>query len=194
MCRKGYHSLNVQVACDHTGKFTNVVAKWPGGTHDSFVMKQSDIWPSFENGLATGLVLGDSGYMCRPWLLTPYTTPNTAQEKEFNQRQRKTRVVVECAIGRLKKTFNILHQEIRIELDCVPNLIASCVILKNIILEQKIRERVMAKFHLTRIEVDFEEDDYQGDDQQPGTLPYQGPLATGNAYRDAIAAQFPARP
>ena len=104
MCRKGYHSLNIQVACDHTGKFTNLSARWPGSSHNSFVMRQSDLWPAFEEGQAKGLVLGDSGYMCRPWLLTPYNNPTTAMEKEFNRRQRKTRVIIECAIGRLKKT------------------------------------------------------------------------------------------
>ena len=155
-------------------------------------MKQSDLWPAFEEGQAKGLVLGDSGYMCRPWLLTPYSNPATAMEKEFNRRQRKTRVMVECAIGRLKKTWNILHQEIRIDLDYVPNLIASCVILKNIIIDQKIRERVMSKFHLTRLDIDDVSEDQQVEDEhQPDTLPYQGNLSTGNAFRDAIARQFP---
>jgi hypothetical protein len=154
-------------------------------------MKQSDLWPAFEQGQIEGLVLGDSGYMCRPWLLTPYNNPTTAREKEFNRRQRKTRVLVECAIGRLKKTFNILHQEIRIDLECVPNLIASCVILKNIIIDHKIRESVMSKFHLTRLDNEDGTDSEQDDDEQPDTTPYQGTLSTGNAYRDTIARQFP---
>ncbi len=34
--RKGYHSINVQVMCDHQHKFTNVVARWPGSTHDFY--------------------------------------------------------------------------------------------------------------------------------------------------------------
>jgi hypothetical protein len=127
--------------------------------------------------------------MCRPWLLTPYATPTSDLQKDFNLRQRKTRVVVECAIGRLKKTFNILHQEIRIELECVPNLIASCVILKNIILEQQIRERVMKKFHLSRLDIDLEDDNTCFNDPQPDTIPYEGSFGTGNA----IATQFQAR-
>jgi hypothetical protein len=89
-----------------------------------------------------------------------------------------------------KKTFNILHQEIRIDLDCVQNLIAACIILKNIILTLKIRERVMSKFHLTRLDDDGIEDELQENDQQQDTIPYQGSLSTGNAYRDAIALQF----
>ncbi len=30
--RKGKHTLNVQAICDWQGKFTNIFAKWPGGS------------------------------------------------------------------------------------------------------------------------------------------------------------------
>lgn len=33
--RKGYFSVNVQAICDSNYKFTNIVARWPGSTHDS---------------------------------------------------------------------------------------------------------------------------------------------------------------
>ncbi|XP_061186931.1 putative nuclease HARBI1 [Saccostrea echinata] len=41
--RKGYHSINTQAICNHKGKFTNIVAKWPGSNHDSFIFRESDI-------------------------------------------------------------------------------------------------------------------------------------------------------
>ena len=31
--RKGFHSINVQVVCDHNLMLTDVVVKWPGSTH-----------------------------------------------------------------------------------------------------------------------------------------------------------------
>lgn len=43
ICRKGYPAINVQVVCDHQGMFTDIVAKWPGCTHDSFVWANSAI-------------------------------------------------------------------------------------------------------------------------------------------------------
>ena len=37
ICRKGYHAINVQGICDAKNKFLNIVAKWPGSTHGSFI-------------------------------------------------------------------------------------------------------------------------------------------------------------
>ncbi|XP_062613215.1 putative nuclease HARBI1 [Saccostrea cucullata] len=48
--RKGYHSLNVQMCCDHTFRITSCVASWPGSVHDSRVFRQSALCAQFENG------------------------------------------------------------------------------------------------------------------------------------------------
>ena len=64
--------------------FTNVVARWPGSTHDSDVFRTSDISTYLQNNhhsLDDGVLLGDSGYAWSPFLMTPYTvTRNAAQE------------------------------------------------------------------------------------------------------------------
>ena len=42
--RKGYTPINVQVICDHLGKWINIVARWRGSTHESRIFKkQSNI-------------------------------------------------------------------------------------------------------------------------------------------------------
>lgn len=128
--------------------FTHVLCKWPGSSHDSFILKSSDIWDEFESGRCKGIILGDSGYPCKNWLMTPFLNPADDLEKKFNYAQKKTRVLVECAIGRLKRRFGILHQEVRLSLDITPATVITCVILHNIILKQKIRERVMSKYNL----------------------------------------------
>jgi len=56
--RKGGHSINIQVVCDSNMMFLNVVAKWPGATHDSFIWKNSGIRQQFLNNRPTGHLLG----------------------------------------------------------------------------------------------------------------------------------------
>jgi hypothetical protein len=48
--RKGWSSLNVQVVCDSKLRFTDIVAKWPGSSHDAYIWRQSGLRDRFERG------------------------------------------------------------------------------------------------------------------------------------------------
>ena len=74
VCRKGYHALNVQGISDANRKFLDIVSKWPGSTHDSL----KDMFEKKEIG--EGWLLGDSGYPCQPYLMTPVMNPMTSGE------------------------------------------------------------------------------------------------------------------
>ena len=41
--RKGYHSINVQLICDANMNILNAVARWPGGSHDAFILQNSSV-------------------------------------------------------------------------------------------------------------------------------------------------------
>ena len=79
--RKGYHSLNVQPIVDHNMQFTNCVARWPGGTHDSRIFQQSTVFRELSCGNISRYLLGDSGYPLRTYLLTPFLPPRSAPER-----------------------------------------------------------------------------------------------------------------
>lgn len=51
---KNYHSINVQVICDAKLSLLNVVAKWPGGTHDSFIFQNSCVGVRLQEGALQG--------------------------------------------------------------------------------------------------------------------------------------------
>ncbi|XP_056020447.1 putative nuclease HARBI1 [Ostrea edulis] len=138
--RKGYHSLNVQAICDQNGKFTNVVARWPGSTHDSHIFRMSGIKAQIEENfrsLNDGVLLGDSGYACQPYLITPYLRPSTPAEERFNAAHKRTRVTVERAFGWFKRRFHILHSEIRMRPERVCTIIGACAVLHNIAIMQR---------------------------------------------------------
>ena len=52
--RKGIHTINVQAVCDANMRLLDVVAKWPGGTHDSFIWRSSSLHQLFEDGYIQG--------------------------------------------------------------------------------------------------------------------------------------------
>lgn len=51
-----------------------------------------------------GWLLGDSGYPLRPWLMTPFLTPQAGQQEKYNASHIKTRNCVERAFGVLGNT------------------------------------------------------------------------------------------
>lgn len=47
--RKGFHSINVQIACDARMVITNINARYPGATHDSFIFLASRLYTFLRN-------------------------------------------------------------------------------------------------------------------------------------------------
>ena len=85
--RHHYHSINVQVVFDASYKIIDVVAKWPGSTHDSRILRESGLHVLFENNHIQGHthLLGDSGYPSRRWLLTPFLRPQPGPQTNYNR-------------------------------------------------------------------------------------------------------------
>jgi nuclease HARBI1 len=110
--RKQKHSINVQFLCDNNHYFMDVVAKWPGSAHDSFIFRNSNVCRRFENGeFGDGILIGDSGYYRTPYLLTPTSTRSiTPAEEARNLAISRTRSKVERAIGELKGRFRSMHR------------------------------------------------------------------------------------
>lgn len=48
--RKQFHSINVQVIADYNYQFLDIVAKYPGSAHDSFIWRNSNIRQQIRNG------------------------------------------------------------------------------------------------------------------------------------------------
>jgi hypothetical protein len=95
-----------QLTCDANLVIRDCVARWGGATHDAFVLRNSELWDAFEQNAYGGyILLGDSGYPCRPWLMTPVLNPTTRPEQRYNMAQKTTRAIVERCNGVLKSRF-----------------------------------------------------------------------------------------
>jgi hypothetical protein len=85
ICRKGYAAVNCQVVCDHQGIILDVVARWPGSTHDSFVFRESSIGRLAAASRGEWRLLGDSGIRlgltCSPQWLTRETSTRNSTTK-----------------------------------------------------------------------------------------------------------------
>ena len=131
--RKGFFSVNVQMITNAAMIINNIVARWPGSTHDSRIFANSQINRRLENRHQRGYLLGDSGYACLPYLMNPIRNPATAPERRYNSSHAKTRNVVERAFGIMKKRFPCL-QMLRTKLRNSLTIIVAVSVLHNIAL------------------------------------------------------------
>ena len=132
--RKNIHTINVQVICDANMVILNAVARWPGSTHDSFIVRNCSVGNRLEDGagrdgwllgkfgpiwfllfrayIRPNLIIstptGDRGYPLKPWLLTPIALTETDEEAHFNTAHACAQSVVERSIGMLKGRWRSL--------------------------------------------------------------------------------------
>jgi len=130
--RKGYFSINVQLVCDSTGYISDVVARWPGSVHDSTIFDNCRLRAFFESNQSEGCLVGDGGYACRRYMLTPINNPATRSDKLYNDAQILARNCIERTNGMLKRRFPALKYGIRLSLENTLPVIVATVVLHNI--------------------------------------------------------------
>lgn len=138
--RKGFFSINVQAVCTSSLLFWNVVARWQGSTHDSTIFLMSRLRAQFVNGeMGNGILLGDGGYSCSNFLLTPLSNPRTEPEEIYNTTHIQTRNCIERAFGVVKRRFPCLSMGLRFKLrrqqSTTLECIMACFVLHNLLLE-----------------------------------------------------------
>lgn len=131
--RKGWFSINVQAVCDANLKFMDIVARWPGSTHDSRIFNASELCARLEMGEFNDYwLLGDSGYACKPFLLTPVINPTTQAEENYNRAHIRTRNTIERSFGVWKRRFACLSMGLRLKPEKVVDIIVATAILHNL--------------------------------------------------------------
>ncbi|XP_037296752.1 putative nuclease HARBI1 [Manduca sexta] len=135
--RKGFPSINVQVVCDANLKIIDIVARWHGSVHDSRIFRESRLKQRFEAGAFSGILLGDSGYACTPYLFTPLLNTSTPQEERYNSAHINTRNAVERCFGLWKQRFRCLLRGLYCDIETARKTIVACAVLHNIAIDMK---------------------------------------------------------
>ncbi|XP_043462830.1 putative nuclease HARBI1 [Leptopilina heterotoma] len=132
--RKGYFSMNVQAVCNKDLEFIDIVARWPGSAHDSTIFNNSRIRALFEAGtFGDRLLIGDSGYLLRSYIMTPLLNPRTRNEQLYNESLIRTRNTIERTFGVWKRRFPILALGTRFQkMDSIMAMIVATAVLHNI--------------------------------------------------------------
>ncbi|XP_042315434.1 putative nuclease HARBI1 [Sceloporus undulatus] len=143
---KGSYSVILQGTCDHTGRFMDVELRWPGSAQDARVARNSVIFEAMEAGIYVEgnpsinirgqqigpLILADTAYPIRKWLMKPFKTPCTPKQKLFNKKLNHVREAVEKSFGRLKARWRCLTGPLLVADENVVPILTSCAILHNI--------------------------------------------------------------
>lgn len=131
--RKGYFSINVQGVCNANLEFQEITARWRGSVHDSTIFHSSLLHAELEDGkYPNSFILGDNGYPCLRYLLTPLLNPETREEKIYNRSHITTRNTIERMFGVWKRRFPCLEVGLRTKLSTTLSIIVATAVLHNI--------------------------------------------------------------
>lgn len=162
--RKGFFSLNVQAVCDPQLKIINLVARWRGAAHDSTIFDNSRLRAQFENGeFGDSFLLGDSGYPCRKYLLTPVLNVHSEAEQKYNDAHIATRNTIERCFGVVKRRFPCLRQTLRTKLSTTMSIICATFTLHNVAIDLKDEIEEDESAEIVEVDVPVEEIDNRGE-------------------------------
>lgn len=135
---------------DSKYRFVWASCGYPGNSHDSVIFQSTDLWNQIKNqdylpkiGKKVGFllvppsILGDAAFPLQPWLMKPCTNANpTPQQRYYNYRLSRARMVTEGAFGQLKGRWRVLLRRCECSQENTKKAALACVVLHNICLEK----------------------------------------------------------
>ena len=142
---KNFYSIVLMAMVDSKYRFRWGSCGFPGNSHDSVILQSTNLWEQIQekeylpnisktfDGIEVPLILADSAFQLKPWLMKSYTNTKLAdKERYFNYQLSHARMVTECAYGQLKGRWSILMRKSESFLEEVKMTTLACVVLHNI--------------------------------------------------------------
>ena len=147
---KNFYSIVQMRIIDTHYRFIWASAGFSGNSHDSIIFQSSKLYkdmtvkkcipPIEKNEGCTNiypLILGDSAFPFRPWIMKPY--PNavlTPEQINFNYRLSRGRIMTEGAYGKLKGRWCNLYKKCESKPENVKIMTLACVVLHNVCIDR----------------------------------------------------------
>ena len=158
---KNFYSIILMGMVDAKYRFIWASCGYPGNSHDSTIFKSTKLWEDMTDGeiipqigkdiggvTVSPLILGDSAFPFKPWLMKPFTNAVlTPVQSNFNYRLSRARMVVECAYGQLKGRWRILLRKCESTPVELRSACWACIVLHNICISRG--ESLSRKLDLT---------------------------------------------
>ena len=186
--RKGFPAIHLLAICDAIGCFTFADIGFPGRSHDSYVLSQSELFrrqqelfpPDTPDG---DYLLADKGFPLTYWIMTPFrrTHGMTKIQMDFNRTLSQMRCIIEQAFGMLKGRFRCLRH-LSFDICRLEAVVATCVAAHNIciMLDDPLEERYWI------LDID-DSDELEEIDEDDDTAYYGSDRQIGYAKRNALA-------
>ncbi|XP_060905102.1 putative nuclease HARBI1 [Labrus mixtus] len=125
----GSSCIQLQVVCDHKGRFLNTYTGLPGSVHDARVLRWSSLYVHQLYPPHGWCIVGDGGYPCLAApisLMTPFREPvQNPVHARYNRHHAKARCVVERTIGMMKTRWrSIFPKALEIKPTFVPAVVS----------------------------------------------------------------------
>lgn len=146
---KNFYSIVLMALVDSQYRFIWGSCGFPGNSHDAIIFQSTNLWNSIQDGLLPSvgkvvgeenvppLILGDSAFPLRTWLMKPYTNAVLSpQQRYFNYRLSRARMVTEGAYGQLKGRWRVLLRKNESNKGTVRITALACMVLHNVCIMQ----------------------------------------------------------
>ena len=158
---KNFYSIVMMALVDSKCRFIWGTCGFPGNSHDAIIFQSTQLWSDIKEGnfipeiaanlngvLVPPLVVGDSAFPFQPWLMKPYgNAVLTPEQRYFNYRLSRARMVTEECYGQLKGRWRILLRKCEGSKEEVRVATLACMVLHNLCIDRG--DTISKKLNLT---------------------------------------------